>query len=130
MTVTLAPAFYDREFTWLWLEVVCHTEKLLNEYGLAEYNVLISSLPLGKDELQKARLKRIVNDLRQETDRKEWPGAGNELCSASLVGRRFEIMVDPSYVIEDPKKYAGTIIFDTLQSLRFKRGMESNEDQD
>jgi len=111
MGVKLAPAFYDREFTWVWLEVVRHAAELLEHYGLDEYNVLILSLPLGKDDLSRFKAKRIVDSLREATG---CESDLEEIVSSKLVGKRFEIQFDPDTAIDNPREFAQIQIVDTL----------------
>jgi hypothetical protein len=123
MGVRLALAFYERECTATWIEVVKETEKLLEEYGLTGYDVLISSLPLGKDDLSKFKAKKIVQQSKDNSGSlRGWLPVGFEdnvedLASAKLQGNLFEIQFNPDEAIDDPRQFAKICIVDTLEQL-------------
>ena len=116
MAVKLAPAFDDVEFTRVWRKVVKHTEKALKEARLEEYDVVISSLPLGTKGSSNSRAKRTAEDLEED-------GIDGH---ASLKGRQFEVQFSPDMAIKDAQVFAEVYIVGTLDE--FVNPIDSSED--
>ena len=120
MTVKLAPAFYDRELTTVWLKVVQHTEKALEEAGLEDYDVLVSSLPTRENPNSKARPR--IEDLEEDFDFDD-----DVDVHASLTGRQFEAQLNPDMAIRDPEVFAEVHIVGTLDE--FVNPIDFSEDE-
>jgi hypothetical protein len=114
MSVTIAPAFEAHEFAWLWREVARHTEECLEELGLSDYDILISPMPLGHDDLSKLKAKRILEEVERETGQED---NIQELAHCLLTGHRFEIQFNPDEPIDNPREFASIQIVDMLDQL-------------
>ena len=120
MTVKLAPTFYNREMTEVWLKVLQHTEKALEEAGLEDYDVLVSSLPTAKKSNSKARPR--IEDLEEEIDFDD-----DVDVHARLSGQQFEVQLNPDMAIRDPKVFAEIHIVGTLDDFVYPIDFSEDE---
>lgn len=120
MTVKLAPAFYNRELTGVWLKVVKHTEEALEEAGLEDYDVLVSSLPIVKKS--NARAKRKIEDWEEEIDFDD-----DVDVHARLRGQQFEVRLNPDMAIRDPKVFAEVHIVGALDEFVYPIDFSEDE---
>jgi hypothetical protein len=112
MAVKLAPAFYNRKSTGVWLKVMKHTEQALKEARLDDFEVLVSCLPDGKEDLSNSRIEPIDCESEEEIDFED-----DIDIQASVNGRQFEVRFHPDLAIKDPKEFAELYIVGTLDQF-------------